>query len=134
DQLTTILDEGATVFGFSSLYRLLDDGNLDFSELKLFNDSHLLNFSGKQLRSRLNENQKLYRQVEDSIERYSGQLENVLTEFSTKFIQEHFVDKDDWRELDFSVYQNEKAQNSEQKLVLDDSGVEPGIVWRRATG
>ncbi|MFJ5433994.1 DNA phosphorothioation-dependent restriction protein DptH [Pectobacterium sp. CHL-2024] len=132
DQLTTILDEGATVFGFSSLYRLLDDGNLDFSELKLFNDSHLLNFSGKQLRSRLNENQKLYRQIEDSIERYSGQLENVLTEFSTKFIQEHFVDKEDWSKLDFSVYQDEKAQNSEQKLILENIGVENGEVWQRA--
>ncbi|WP_447881762.1 DNA phosphorothioation-dependent restriction protein DptH [Serratia fonticola] len=132
DQLTTILDEGATVFGFSSLYRLLDDGNLDFSELKLFNDNNLLNFSDKQLRSRLNENQKLYRQIEDSIERYSGQLDNILTEFSTKFIQEHFVDKDDWRELDFSVYQNEKDQNSEQKLVLENICVESGEVWQKA--
>ncbi|WP_449554807.1 DNA phosphorothioation-dependent restriction protein DptH [Lelliottia amnigena] len=132
DQLTTILEEGATVFGFSSLYRLLDDGSLNFSELKLFNDNNLLNFSDKQLRARLNENQKLYRQIEDSIERYSGQLENVLTEFSTKFIQEHFNDKDDWRELDFAVYQNEKAQNSEQKLVLEDICVENGEVWQRA--
>lgn len=132
DQLTTILDEGATVFGFSSLYRLLDDGKLDFSELKLFNDNNLLNFSDKQLRARLNENQKLYRQIEDSIERYSGQLENVLTEFSTKFIQEHFVDKDDWRELDFSVYLDEKTQNSEQKLVLENIVVESGVVWQRA--
>ncbi|WP_373854878.1 DNA phosphorothioation-dependent restriction protein DptH [Klebsiella variicola] len=132
DQLTTILDEGATVFGFSSLYRLLDDGNLDFSELKLFNDNNLLDFSDKQLRARLNENQKLYRQIEDSVERYSGQLENVLTEFSAKFIQEHFVDNDDWRELDFSVYLNEKAQNSEQKLVLENITAANGEVWQRA--
>ncbi|BEN23756.1 TPA: DNA phosphorothioation-dependent restriction protein DptH [Serratia marcescens] len=132
DQLTTILDEGATVFGFSSLYRLLDDGNLDFSELKLFNDNNLLDFSDKQLRARLNENQKLYRQIEDSVERYSGQLENVLTEFSAKFIQEHFVDNDNWRELDFSDYVNEKAQNSEQKLVLENITVENGEVWQRA--
>ncbi|NHB95029.1 DNA phosphorothioation-dependent restriction protein DptH [Photorhabdus stackebrandtii] len=132
DQLTTVLEEGATVFGFSSLYRLLDDGNLDFSELKLFNDGELLNFSHKQLRARLNENRKLYRQIEDSIERYSGQLENVLTEFSTKFIQEHFVDKDDWRELDFADYLDEKKQNSEQKLVLDNVCVENGEVWQRA--
>ncbi len=132
DQLTTILDEGATVFGFSSLYRLLDDGNLDFSELKLFNDNNLLNFRDKQLRARLNENQKLYRQIEDSIERYSGQLENVLTDFSTKFIQEHFIDKDNWRELDFSIYLDEKAQNREQKLVLENICVENGEVWQRA--
>lgn len=132
DQLTTILDEGATVFGFSSLYRLLDDGNLDFSELKLFNDNNLLDFSDKQLRARLNENQKLYRQIEDSVERYSGQLENVLTEFSAKFIQEHFVDNDNWRELDFSDYLNEKAHNSEQKLVLENITVENGEVWQRA--
>ncbi|CAI1755087.1 Type IV secretory pathway, VirB4 components [Serratia proteamaculans] len=132
DQLATVLDEGATVFGFSSLYRLLDDGNLDFSELHLFKDDELLNFSQKQLRTRLNENRKLYRQIEDCVERYSGQLENVLTEFSTKFIQEHFVDKDDWRDLDFSEYRKEKEQNSEQKLVLENVSVENGEVWQRA--
>ena len=132
DQLATVLDEGATVFGFSSLYRLLDDGNLDFSELHLFKDDELLNFSQKQLRTRLNENRKLYRQIEDSVERYSGQLENVLPEFSTKFIQEHFYDKGDWRELDFSDYRKEKEQNSEQKLVLENVSVENGEVWQRA--
>lgn len=132
DQLAMVLDEGATVFGFSSLYRLLEDGNLDFSELHLFKDDELLNFSQKQLRTRLNENRKLYRQIEDSVERYSGQLENVLTEFSTKFIQEHFVDKNDWRELDFSDYRKEKEQNSEQKLVLENVSVENGEIWQRA--
>ncbi len=132
DQLATVLDEGATVFGFSSLYRLLDDGNLDFSELHLFKDDELLNFSQKQLRTRLNENRKLYRQIEDCVERYSGQLENVLPEFSSKFIQEHFYDKDDWRELDFSDYRKEKEQNSEQKLVLENVSVENGEVWQRA--
>lgn len=132
DQLATVLDEGATVFGFSSLYRLLDDGNLDFSELHLFKDDELLNYSQKQLRTRLNENRKLYRQIEDSVERYSGQLENVLPEFSSKFIQEHFYDKDDWRELDFSDYRKEKEQNSEQKLVLENVSVENGEVWQRA--
>ncbi|WBM70133.1 DNA phosphorothioation-dependent restriction protein DptH [Buttiauxella sp. WJP83] len=132
DQLATVLDEGATVFGFSSLYRLLGDGNLDFSELHLFKDDELLNFSQKQLRTRLNENRKLYRQIEDCVERYSGQLENVLTEFSTKFVQEHFVDKDDWRDLDFSEYRKEKEQNSEQKLVLENVSVENGEVWQRA--
>ncbi len=132
DQLATVLDEGATVFGFSSLYRLLDDGNLDFSELHLFKDDELLNYTQKQLRTRLNENRKLYRQIEDSVERYSGQLENVLPEFSSKFIQEHFYDKDDWRELDFSDYRKEKEQNSEQKLVLENVSVENGEVWQRA--
>lgn len=132
DQLATVLDEGATVFGFSSLYRLLDDGNLDFSELHLFKDDELLNYSRKQLRTRLNENRKLYRQIEDCVERYSGQLENVLPEFSTKFIQEHFYDKNDWRELDFSDYRKEKEENSKQKLVLEDVSVKNGEIWQRA--
>lgn len=131
DQRAAVLEEGATVFGFSSLYRLLDDGKLEFSELSLFKDDELLNYSQKQLATRLNENRKLYRQVEDSVERYSGQLENVLTEFSTKFIQEHFIDKEDWRELDFSEYLNEKAQNSEQKLVLNNVSVGNGDIWQR---
>ncbi|MHA8115465.1 DNA phosphorothioation-dependent restriction protein DptH [Kosakonia cowanii] len=131
DQLATVLDEGATVFGFSSLYRLLEDGNLDFSELNLFKDEELLNFSDKQLQTRLNENRKLYHQIEDCVERYSGQLENALPEFSAKFIQEHFTDKDDWRSLDFSEYQKEKEKNSEQKLLLDTVSVVNGEVWQR---
>lgn len=132
DQLATVLDEGATVFGFSSLYRLLGDGDLDFSELHLFRDDQLLDFNEKQLPGRLNENRKLYRQIEDSVERYSGQLENILTEFSTKFIQEHFVDKEDWRDLDFSEYVKEKEKNSEQKLLLENVSVVNGKIWQRA--
>ncbi|EOE1544744.1 DNA phosphorothioation-dependent restriction protein DptH [Providencia rettgeri] len=132
DQLEIVLEEGATVFGFSPLYRLLDDGNLDFSELQLFKDDELLNFNQKQqLRTRLDENRKLYHQIEDCIERYSGQLENVLTEFSSKFIQEHFVDKDDWRELDFSEYRKEKERNSEQQLVFESISAVNGEVWQR---
>ncbi len=132
DQRVIVLDEGATVFGFSSLYRLLEDGHLDFSELHLFKDDELLNFSQKQLQTRLNENRKLYRQIENSVERYSGQLENVLTEFSSKFIQEHFVDKEDWRDLDFSDYQNEKEKNSEQKLILENVSVVNGEIWQKS--
>ncbi|WP_449632388.1 DNA phosphorothioation-dependent restriction protein DptH [Rahnella aceris] len=131
DQLGMVLDEGATVFGFSTLYRLLGNGNLDFSELKLFKDDELLNYSQKQLRTRLNENRKLYHLIEDSIERYSGQLDSVLTEFSAKFIQDHFGDKENWRELDFTDYLEEKQRNSEQKLILDDVTVENGEVWQR---
>lgn len=132
DQLTIVLDEGATVFGFSSLYRLLEDGNLDFSELSFFNDRELLNFEGKTLQARLNENRKLYRQIEDCVERYNEQLENVLPEFSAKFIQEHFGDKDDWRSLDYSEYKYEIAKNSEQKLLLDSVNVANSEVWPRA--
>ncbi|WP_391528476.1 DNA phosphorothioation-dependent restriction protein DptH [Photorhabdus akhurstii] len=132
DQLAIVLEEGATVFGFASLYHLLDDGNLDFSELKLFKDDMLLSYSKKQLRARLNDNRKLYRQIEDSIERYNGQLENVLTEFSSKFIQSHFVDNDDWRLLNYADYRKEIEANTEQKLILDKVTVENGEIWQRS--
>ncbi|AWH88211.1 DNA phosphorothioation-dependent restriction protein DptH [Limnobaculum parvum] len=132
DQLAITLDEGATVFSFAPLYPLLDDGNLDFTELELFKDDALLDFDKEQLRNRLNENRKLYSSITESVERYSDQLENVLSEFSPKFIQQHFVENDDWRSLDFSVYREEIKTNNEQKLVLDDISIIDGILWQRA--
>ncbi|WP_211474964.1 DNA phosphorothioation-dependent restriction protein DptH [Collimonas humicola] len=134
DQLALIIDEGATVFGFSPVFHSLDDGVLDFSELGLFDDPMILEMTGQsaQVRRRLDENRALRREIEFSVENYGAQLESVLTKFSPKFISEHFDEKKDWQTLDFDVYLNEISANKTQKLLLDSVECEGAELYLRA--
>lgn len=134
DQLTMIIEDGATVFGFSPLFRTLEDGILEFGELGLFDDPIILNMTGQtaQIRKRLDENRELRRHIEFCAEHYSGQLETVLKEFSPKFITEHFDIKKDWQSLDFETYLQEKEANRAQKLVLDEIQTSFGGFYQRA--
>ncbi|MBD2823511.1 DNA phosphorothioation-dependent restriction protein DptH [Xenorhabdus szentirmaii] len=134
DQLAMILEEGATVFGFDPLYRSLENGVLEFSELGLFNDPTITNMENtrEQIRTRLDENRKLYSSIKDSVERYSDQLESVLTEFDTKFIQEHFEEKNDWESLNFQVYLQAKKDYQVQKLRFETvTAPTDTIIWQR---
>lgn len=134
DQLSIITEEDSTVFGFAPLYKTLTDGVLEFSELCLFNDPLILNMKGKesQIRKRLEENRALHREIEFAVEHFSGQYENVLKDYSTKFIREHFVEHSDWNGLDYQTYLNEATANQEQKMELDDIDVIGCILNRRA--
>lgn len=134
DQLAMIIEDGATVFGFSPLYRSLEDGELEFEELGLFQDPFILTLTGQpsHIRNRLNENRKLRSQIEFCIEHYPGQLESVLKEFSPKFIQEHFEEKQDWRTLEFGAYLEEQKANRAQKLVLEEVNLTQGTLFERA--
>ncbi len=135
DQLSIITEEDSTVFGFAPLYKTLtDDRMLEFSELGLFNDPLILNMKGKesQIRRRLEENRALHREIEFAIEHFSGQYENVLKDYSTKFIREHFFEHIDWNGLDYQTYLNEATANQEQKMELDDIDVVGCVFNRRA--
>lgn len=135
EQLKLIKADGSTVFGFAPLFSALDkDGVLDFDELQLFNDPLLLNWSGKreQIGKRLEQNRELRRDIEEAVEHYGlDQLENVLKEFSSRFIREHFQD-DRWRQLTFETLLQEIAANKAQKLLLDEITLKDGVVHQRA--
>lgn len=135
EQLATIIEEGATVFGFEPLFSALEqDGELDFDELQLFDDPAILNWSGKksQISKRLQANRKLRREIEDAVEHYDlDQLESVLKEFSAKFIRQYFQD-DAWRKLEFEAYLREIEANKAQKLLLEEISVEGGTFLQRA--
>ena len=135
EQLKLIKADGSTVFGFAPLFSALDkDGVLDFDELQLFNDPLLLNWSGKreQIGKRLQQNRDLRRDIEEAVEYYDlDQLENVLKEFSSRFIREHFQD-DRWRQLTFETLLQEIAANKAQKLLFDEITLQDGVVHQRA--
>lgn len=134
DQLAMITDEGGTVFGFAPLFRTLDDGELDFSELGLFDDPMILNMTGQtaQIRRRLDENRALRRHIEFCVEHYADQLDSALKEFSPKFINEHFEKSKDWTRVEFETYLDELKANKAQKLVLEEVNIKNGELFQRA--
>lgn len=135
DQLSIILDEGATIFGYAPLYAALaDDGKLNFGELGLFNDDFIQRQSHQkaQICARLEENRKLRREIEYAVENYPDQLEAALKDYSPRFIREHFIESKDWRDLDYGAYLEESRANSEQKLIFDGVEVEHCTLYQRA--
>ncbi|CAN7467888.1 DNA phosphorothioation-dependent restriction protein DptH [Paraburkholderia hospita] len=136
DQLSIVTEDGATVFGLAPLYRMLEDGELDFRELGLFNDPMLLTMSGQigQIKRRLEDNRNLNRRIASAVDNYSDQLDEALREYSAKFIKEHFEDTQDWRDLDFQKYLDEQKANQLESIALETVSVDNGEVFQRARG
>lgn len=121
-QFDAIQEDGATMFGFVALYNALLGGDLKFDELSLLNDPLIKDFSGKpeQIKKRLEENRKLYKELEYNVEHFPNQLESRL-EFGAKFIQTHFPadDIDNWKSIDFGVFRSEISKNKKQTLEFE---------------
>lgn len=117
DQFDAILEDGATMFGFESLYKAVEDGELCFSELGMFDDPFVAELSGnrKQIKQRLEENRALYQELSFEVEHFGQQLEERLKGFSSKFIKEHFSD-DGWKDVVFETYREEIKKNKIQHL------------------
>ncbi|MCL1076570.1 DNA phosphorothioation-dependent restriction protein DptH [Parashewanella spongiae] len=127
DQFETILEDGATMFGFESLYKAVQDGDLRFNELGMFNDPLIIEMSGnkKQIKKRLEANRELHDQISFNVEHFAGRLPEQLKAFSEKFVDKHFTD-DAWKDLDFEVYEQEKKRNLKQQLVLVEEQITEG--------
>jgi len=134
DQLAIITEEDATVFGFAPLFKTLTEGVLEFGELGLFNDPIILNMRGQvsQIRRRLEENRSMRREIEFAVEHYSDQYENILKDYSSKFIREHFIEHNDWSGLDYQSYLDEARANQEQKMELEEVDVAGCAFHQRA--
>nr|WP_158118576.1 DNA phosphorothioation-dependent restriction protein DptH [Vibrio cidicii] len=117
DQFDAILEDGATMFGFESLYKAVEDGELCFRELGMFDDPFVAELSGnkKQIKQRLQENRSLYQELSFEVENFGQQLEERLKAFSSKFIKEHFSD-DGWKDVEFETYREEIKKNKTQHL------------------
>lgn len=117
DQFDAILEDGATMFGFESLYKAVEDRELCFSELGMFDDPFVAELSGnkKQIKQRLEENRALYQELSFEVEHFGQQLEERLKGFSSKFIKEHFSDEG-WKDVEFETYRDEIKKNKIQHL------------------
>ncbi|MGY5450544.1 DNA phosphorothioation-dependent restriction protein DptH [Agarivorans sp. MS3-6] len=131
DQFAAISDDGATMFGFESLYNAVEDGDLRFNELGMFEDPLIAQMSGNQnqIKRRLEENRKLYQGLSFEVEHYPNMLKERLKFLGDKFIEEHFSETDAWKDVDFEAYVQEKKRNSQQKLVLEGEQTSDGSTF-----
>ncbi|MCP1318067.1 DNA phosphorothioation-dependent restriction protein DptH [Halomonas sp. 707B3] len=124
-QARLITEEGSSVFGFRHLHDALLNGDLRFQELGLFNDPQVLsNSSEKQVARRLESNRQLREEIEFAVEHFPNDLEDKLTKFGSKFIQEHFGEGAEvpWTELNYQAFRDE--EELQKKLTLDYEGIE----------
>lgn len=123
-QSDAIKQDNATLFGFEELYNAIQDGDLKFDELFLLEDPLIEDFTNnpKQLRKRLDENQKLYKDIESEVINFPNQLEDRLSnKFSAKFIKSKFPkgDTESWKHVSFDEFTDEIKRNKKQTLSLD---------------
>jgi len=134
DQLRYVVSEGATVFGFAPLYQAIAEGTIQLSKLGLFDDPFVASLNNSaQIRKRLEENRDLRERLEFETENYADQVEDRFREdFGAKFIRDHFVDNQDWRNLDFAEFNKELDNNRAQLLTLESIDKANGHLIERA--
>ncbi|WP_157373186.1 hypothetical protein, partial [Vibrio coralliirubri] len=102
-------------FGFESLYKAVEDGDLRFNELGMFEDPLVAEMSGspKQIKKRLEDNRALYEELSFEVEHFGGQLQDRLKSFGEKFIKENFSETDAWKDVELEAFLQEKKRNAQ---------------------
>lgn len=139
-QAKIVASDGASIFGYRSLYESMIDGDLRFDELGLFNDPHLTNSweggaarpNPKQIERRLEDNRKLRSEIEFEIEHHPAELEDRLSRFGGKFIKDNFINSDDWKNRTYDEFVSEIQKQKKQALEFIDVTTDSGNIERRS--
>lgn len=122
-----IVEDGATMFGFSELFDALDDGVIQFHELGLFNDHTIVDWDDtNQIDKRLSQNHQLFQTISEIVEKYPQELPEKLgdLDLGEKFVNQHFVDNKKWHEVDLGAILKERRDNKENLLSFEKETVE----------
>lgn len=138
-QFDAIKQDNATLFGFEDLYKAIRDGDLKFDELFLLEDPIIHDFTEnpKQLRKRLDENRKLYKELESEVIEFPNQLEDRLSDkFSSKFIKAKFPkgDPESWKRVPFDEFRDEIKRNQKPTLELKEIVFDSGCIFPKTKG
>jgi DNA phosphorothioation-dependent restriction protein DptH len=135
NQFENILEDGATMFGFEALFNAVEDGDLLFHELDMFDDPLITKMgqNKKQIQGRLETNRQLYQEITFEVENFSDDLVEHLKAFSEKFVRKHFIDAepDAWRSLELETLLQEKKNNTKAQLVLKKEELSGGELTAR---
>lgn len=134
-QCDMIQSENATMFGFEPLYDALDDGELEFGELGLFNDPLVLKMEGSkaQIRNRLEANRILYEKIASEVEHFPNQLSSRLKQhdlgaiFRTQIIK----DPSGWSKIDYEDYKKEIERNKKHGIEFKEVSLTGGELYER---
>jgi DNA phosphorothioation-dependent restriction protein DptH len=122
-----IIEDGATMFGFTELFEALDDGIIQFSELGLFNDNTIISWDDTaQIDQRLSDNHQLYQIISEIVEKYPQELVEKLgdLDLSEKFVNKHFGDGAEQVNPDYGDIVKERRANKENLLSFEKETIE----------
>ncbi|WP_063360524.1 DNA phosphorothioation-dependent restriction protein DptH [Pseudoalteromonas luteoviolacea] len=122
-----IVEDGATMFGFSELFDALDDGIIQFHELGLFNDYTIIDWDDiNQIDKRLSQNHQLFQSISEIVEKYPQELPEKLgdLDLGEKFVNQYFVNNEKWYEVDLGAILKERRENKENLLSFEKETVE----------
>ncbi|MDH4943957.1 DNA phosphorothioation-dependent restriction protein DptH [Sulfurimonas sp. C5] len=124
-QSTMIEDDQQSVFGYEVLYNSIVNNKIDFPSFELFEDEELYSFDNgllkadtDKIKQRIDKNDKLYREIKNTITNFPNELEDKLSDLSPKFIKDNIVKKD-WQELSYNDISVEIDANKGQKILFD---------------
>jgi len=119
-QTKQIVMENQSAFGYQGVYDSIANDCVDFKSLNLFEDKDLDKFeSADKIQKRLEENQKLYTEVEYNAKNFSNELAERLTKYSPEFIKEHLVDE--WENVSLQQLHKEIDKNRGKFISFDAS-------------
>ncbi|MCF6257079.1 MAG: DNA phosphorothioation-dependent restriction protein DptH [Gammaproteobacteria bacterium] len=135
NQFNIIVEDDSTMFGFEALYDAVNDGDILFSELGMFDDPMLFEMNDKpeQIRRHLDENKKLYDRISSVVENYPEELVEKLPDLSEKFVKQYFLseEKNAWKYVKYADIRREQDRNREQKLELEfESSIQGEMIAR----
>ncbi len=113
--------DSQSVFAYEGIYNSIVQDKVDFKSLNLFEDIDLDKFDTKEkIKKRIEENQKLYTEIEYNIRNFSNELADKLPKYSPEFI-ERYITVDDWEDIKLKQLKSEIADNAGEGISFDTS-------------
>lgn len=120
-QTKQIQMENQSAFGYRGIYDSIANDSVDFKSLNLFEDRDLHHFdTTEKIQKRIEDNQKLYAEIEYNVKNFSNELPERLTKYSPDFIKEHLT-VDEWETTTLQQLQRDIEKNRGEAISFDSS-------------
>lgn len=120
-QTKQIVMENQSAFGYQGIYNSIANDQVDFKSLNLFEDKDLYKFDDRdKIQKRIEENQKLYTEIEYNIRNFANELPDRLIKYSPDFIKERLT-VDEWENTSLQQLQKEIEKNKGEAISCDGS-------------
>ncbi|CAD6871624.1 DNA phosphorothioation-dependent restriction protein DptH [Methylomonas fluvii] len=120
-QTKQIVMENQSAFGYQDIYDSIANDHVDFQSLNLFEDKDLYKFDDRdKIQKRIEENQKLYTDIEYNIRNFANELPERLPKYSPEFIKERLT-IDEWENTTLQQLQKEIDKNKGEAISYDTS-------------
>lgn len=130
-QTKIIKEEQQSAFGYKNLYRSIIEERVNYKELGLFNDPDLeKEFEPIKIQKRLNKNQELHDEIENTIINFPSELEDRLPKYSDEFIKKN-VTVDDWEDVSYNKLIQEIEKNRGSSISFDSFDVKDSVLESR---